>query len=51
MTLPDIIVLSVIIIVLGLIVFFSFFKKEKDPCCNCPYAKKCEKNKDKGCKK
>ena len=42
--LPDIIVLSIIIIILGLVIYFSFFKKDKNPCSSCPYAKKCEKN-------
>ena len=43
-TLPDIIVLSIITVVLGLIIYFSFIKKDKNPCASCPYAKKCEKS-------
>ena len=47
MTLQDVLVLSIIIVVLGLIVYFSFFKKDKNPCGGCPYAKKCDKNNQK----
>lgn len=42
-TFPDIIVLSIIIIILSLVIYFSFFKKDKNPCSSCPYAKKCDK--------
>jgi hypothetical protein len=45
MTLTDAIVLTLILISLSLIVFFSLKKKKgKNKCHGCPYLKSCSKN-------
>ena len=47
MTLTDAIVLSIILVGLFLIIFFTFkTKKGKNKCHGCPYLKSCSKNKD-----
>ncbi len=47
MTLTDGIVLTVILVCLFLIIFFTFKKKKgKSKCHGCPYLKSCSKNKD-----
>jgi len=38
----DAIILGVLLIILGLIIYFSFWKKKEDPCKGCPYARSCE---------
>lgn len=38
----DIIITLILAIVLGLIIYFSIYKKKDDPCKGCPYAKRCE---------
>lgn len=39
MNLIDFIILIIVLVVLGLIAYFSFIKKDKDICAKCPYKK------------
>ena len=42
MTLPDIIILSILFVIVAVIVYFGIWKKRKNPCKGCSYAKNCE---------
>lgn len=42
MTLTDIIILFIVIIVIGLVSYFAFWRNRKKPCHGCPYAKNCQ---------
>ena len=37
----DFIIIAALVIVSGLIIYFSFWKNRKKPCHGCPYAKNC----------
>lgn len=41
MKVVDIVVLTIVIVIVGLIIYFSFWKNRKKPCHNCPYYKNC----------
>ena len=41
MKVVDIVVLTIIIVIVGLIIYISFWKNRKKPCHNCPYCKNC----------
>ena len=45
MKLIDIIILALVIIIAGLIIYFTFIKDKDNPCKGCPYCKNCDKNK------
>lgn len=42
----DAIILAVVLVLLGLIIYFSFIRK-KSECSNCPHGKSCDKKKQK----
>jgi hypothetical protein len=44
MNFADIVIVSLLIIIIGLLIYFSFIKNRGDPCRNCPYCKKCDKS-------
>lgn len=54
MTIADIIILILVIVLLGLIIYFSIIRpkiKNKNACCKCPYSKQCEKSTIEKCDK
>ncbi len=43
MSYVDIIILVIVFVILGLIVYFSIWKKRKEPCKGCAYVRECDK--------
>lgn len=41
----DVIVCLLLVLVVGVIAYFSFVKNKDNPCHNCPYGKSCNRNK------
>jgi len=44
MKLVDIIIILILLLIVGLVVYFSFIKNKGDKCKGCHYAKNCNKN-------
>lgn len=43
MKLVDVLIIIIILLIVGLVVYFSFIKNKDNPCKGCPYAKNCNK--------
>lgn len=44
MNLVDLIIVLMLVVVISLVVYFSFIKNRKNRCCGCPYYKSCNRN-------
>ena len=45
MNLADLIIIILLVMLVSLLIYFSFIKNRENPCHNCPYSKRCNKNK------
>lgn len=44
MNLVDLIIIILLVVIVGLVIYFSFIKNRNNPCHNCPYFKSCDKS-------
>ena len=45
MSISDVILIVLLIILVGIVIYFSFIKNRGNKCYGCPYAKSCNKDK------
>ena len=44
MKLVDVIIILILLLIVGLVMYFSFIRNKDDKCKGCPYCKTCNKN-------